>query len=192
MPPSAHVLQSVGDRPTRGASVVERSVGDIATEFGDLGHAAPTAQFEAAPPPGYAVERELGRGGMGVVYLATQTGLNRPVALKMILSGVHATAKEQARFLAEAEAVAALRHPHVVQIFETGRHGGLPYFTLEFCDGGGLNGKLADGPLPPREAADLVAKVADGVQAAAGQVLDGQRPEFLGNLRHIHPPNNPT
>src|SRR5262249_47507483 len=84
-----------------------------------------------APVPGpaaprvYEGGRGLGRGGMGVVYLACHEGLKRVVALKMVLAGGHASAAEQARFLAEAEAVAHLQHPHVVQIFETGRHGGL-------------------------------------------------------------------
>src|SRR5262249_22724237 len=65
--------------------------------------------------PGYTIEGELGRGGMGVVYLARQVRLNRPCALKMVLAGAHAGAEAVARFLAEAEVVANLRHPQVVQ-----------------------------------------------------------------------------
>src|SRR5438552_332568 len=64
--------------------------------------------------PGYRIEAELARGGMGVVYRATQLGLNRPVALKMILGGNRADAKHLIRFLAEAELVAAIKHPNVV------------------------------------------------------------------------------
>jgi WD40 repeat protein len=103
---------------------------------------------------------------MGVVYLARQLSLNRPVALKMILSGAHTGPKELARFLAEAEAVAALRHPNVVQIFEVDTHVGRPYFTLEFCDGGSLDRKLAGNPIPPADAAAMVETLARAVQAA--------------------------
>ncbi len=125
---------------------------------------------DAAPPPatvpGYRLERELGRGGMGVVYLATQDGLNRQVALKMVLSGDHASATEKGRFLAEAEAVAAVRHPGVVQVFDFGTHDGRPFFALEFLPGGSLTDKLKGTPLPAKEAAKLVEGIARAVQAA--------------------------
>jgi hypothetical protein len=76
--------------------------------------------------PGYEVLGELGRGGMGVVYQARQARLNRPCALKMILAGAHATSEAAARFLAEAEAVARLQHPNIVQIFHIDEHAGFP------------------------------------------------------------------
>jgi serine/threonine-protein kinase len=123
----------------------------------------------AAPPaavPGYVIELELGRGGMGVVYLARQEKLNRPVALKMILAGGHASDAQRARFLAEAEAVAAVQHPGIVQVYEFGAQDGQPYFALEYCPGGSLADTLAGTPLPPAEAAALVGKVARAVQAA--------------------------
>jgi formylglycine-generating enzyme required for sulfatase activity len=115
---------------------------------------------------GYEILGELGRGGMGVVYKARQVSLNRVVALKMILHGAHASPADRQRFLAEAEAIAAIRHPGIVQVHELGTHDGLPYFALELCDGGSLAGKLARGPLPLREAAALVARIARAVHAA--------------------------
>jgi serine/threonine protein kinase len=132
-------------------------------------HPAPPPGEPAGPAPlvpGYEVLRELGRGGMGIVYLARHVPLNRVVALKMILHGGHAGAEERGRFVAEAEAIAAVKHPGIVQVFDFGTHDGLPYFSLEYCEGGSLAGKLAEGPLPPAEAARLVEQVARAVQAA--------------------------
>src|SRR3984885_10221 len=97
---------------------------------------------------------------MSVVYRARHLRLNRVVALKMVLSGGYATAEERMRFLAEAEAVAAVKHPGIVQVFDFGTHDGLPFFSMEFCDGGSLAGKLAGNPLPAAEAAHLVEQVA--------------------------------
>jgi hypothetical protein len=116
--------------------------------------------------PGYEIVKELGRGGMGVVYLARQTKLNRLVALKMILAGGHASEADLARFCTEAEAIARLQHPNIVQVFEVGDHNGLPYFSLEFCAGGGLKKKLSGTPLPPNEAAALVETLARAMDAA--------------------------
>src|SRR5262245_41537192 len=85
----------------------------------------------AEPPlpaiPGYVIEGELGRGGMGVVYRARQLKASRLVALKMILQSKHASVQEQVRFQIEAEAVAHLQHPHIVQLYEVGEHDGLPF-----------------------------------------------------------------
>jgi WD40 repeat protein len=104
---------------------------------------------------------------MGVVYKARHVALRRVVALKMILAGGHAGEADRARFLAEAEAVAQLQHPAIVQLYEFGRHDGLPYFTLEYVPGGSLAQYLGSGPLPPpRQAARLVERLARGVQYA--------------------------
>jgi tRNA A-37 threonylcarbamoyl transferase component Bud32 len=116
--------------------------------------------------PGYEILRELGRGGMGVVYQARQLRLNRLVALKMVLAGAHARPEDLLRFLAEAEAVAQLQHPHIVQIYEASQHAGLPFFALEFLEGGSLAQKLQGSPLPAQEAAQLVERLARAMQAA--------------------------
>jgi serine/threonine protein kinase len=120
------------------------------------------------PPtvPGYEILRELGRGGMGVVYKARQTGLNRIVALKVILSGAHAGERELARFRLEAEAIGRLQHQNIVQVYEAGGQNGLPYFSMEYCAGGSLKDRLVDKPLLPKDAARLVETLARAVHAA--------------------------
>jgi hypothetical protein len=126
--------------------------------------AAPGPALPAVP--GYEVLSELGRGGMGVVYQARQVQLGRLVALKMILAGGQAAEEDLARFRTEAEAIARLQHPHIVQIHEIGEYQGQPFFSLEFCPGDALDKKLAGTPLPPREAAELVQTLARAMQAA--------------------------
>jgi tetratricopeptide (TPR) repeat protein len=116
--------------------------------------------------PGYELLGELGRGGMGVVYQARHLALQRLVALKMILSGSHAGAQDLLRFRTEAEAVARLQHPNVVQIYEIGEQEGWPYFSLEFCAGGSLEKILNGTPLRPAEAATLVETLARAMHAA--------------------------
>jgi hypothetical protein len=130
--------------------------------------AAPAAP-PAAPPgslPGYEVLDVLGRGGMGVVYRARQVRLKRLVALKMILTGDHAGPEELARFRAEAEAVARLQHPHIVQVHEVGEHDGLPFFSLEYVPGGTLAEQLRGTPQSARGAAGTVEILAGAVHAA--------------------------
>jgi serine/threonine-protein kinase len=106
---------------------------------------------------------------MGVVYKARHRQLKRLVALKMVLAAVHTSSAQRQRFLREAEAVAQLQHPHIVQIFEIGQHDGLPFVSLELVEGGNLADKLRDTPLPPREAAKLVEQLARGVAYAHGR-----------------------
>jgi tetratricopeptide (TPR) repeat protein len=103
---------------------------------------------------------------MGVVYKALQCSLKRVVALKIIRAGGSAGPDELARFHTEAEAIAQLQHPHIVQIYETGERDGLPYFSLEFVGGGNLKDYLAGVPLPPRDAAMLAETLARAVFAA--------------------------
>jgi WD40 repeat protein/tRNA A-37 threonylcarbamoyl transferase component Bud32 len=118
---------------------------------------------------GYDVLEELGRGGMGIVYKARQLKLNRLVALKMILPGSHASEQDLARFAIEAEAVAGLRHPHIVQIYDIGEQDGMPYFSLEFVEGGTLEGRLNGTPWLSPRGARLVETLARAIHAAHQQ-----------------------
>jgi serine/threonine-protein kinase len=132
------------------------------------GEGLPSAHDAMALPrvPGYEVEAVLGRGGMGVVYKARHPRLGRTVALKMLLAGPYAGPGELERFLREAETVAGLRHANIVQVHEAGDVDGRPYFTMEFIEGGSLAEKLAGTPQPARQAAALVAVLAEAVHAA--------------------------
>jgi tetratricopeptide (TPR) repeat protein len=127
---------------------------------------SPRAAAAPAAVPGYELLGELGRGGMGVVYKARQSRLKREVALKMILGGPHAAPAQLARFRTEAEAVARLQHPNIVQIYEVGEHNGLPYFSLEYVAGGTLAERLDGTPLPARDAAPLVETLARAIHYA--------------------------
>jgi serine/threonine-protein kinase len=144
-----------------GAAAPFMHIGDAPSD--DVGSSL-SADGETKAPlinvAGYQVIGELGRGGMGVVYKARQVGLNRWVALKMVLVGGHAGTAALTRFRAEAKAVALLHHPNIVQIYEVGEHENLPYFSLEFVDGGVLSDRVHRQAQPPREAAHLVETLA--------------------------------
>ncbi len=125
--------------------------------------------WEHVRVPGYVVLGEVGRGGMGVVYKARHLALNRLVALKMILHAEYADADQIERFRTEAEAVARIQHPHIVQVYDIGEHKGVLYFSLELCPGGSLADRLKGPPASrhrPDEAARLVQALARAVQAA--------------------------
>jgi WD40 repeat protein/tRNA A-37 threonylcarbamoyl transferase component Bud32 len=116
----------------------------------------------------YELIEEIGRGGMGVVYKARQVSLNRIVALKMILAGELANDDDVRRFHAEAEAAAKLDHPGIVPVFEVGQHEGQHYFSMAYVEGESLFRRLAQGLPPPREAAEVILKVAEAVAYAHG------------------------
>lgn len=108
----------------------------------------------------------LGRGGMGVVYKARQIGLNRVVAIKTLVSGTSASPTESARIRGEAEAVAKLRHPNIIQIYEIGDHEGTPYLVLEYAAGGSLAEQLTRNPMAPEQAARIMLSLAEAVHHA--------------------------
>jgi WD40 repeat protein/serine/threonine protein kinase len=118
---------------------------------------------------GYEILAELGRGGMGVVYKARHIGLDRLVALKMILAGPHAGPREQIRFRQEAEAVARLRHANLIQIYDIGESDGCSYLALEFIEGASLAQVLRGTPQPIFPAARLIEILAGAMHYAHQQ-----------------------
>jgi WD40 repeat protein/serine/threonine protein kinase len=135
--------------------------------------ARPAARFDLQPANWlsrqigqYTLINEVGEGGMGVVYRAEQAKLKRSVAVKIIRHGVNSTAGEVDRFCAEAEAVARLQHPNIVQIFEVGSQEGVYFLALEYVSGGNLDQHLAGTPQEPQAAAQLTATLARAVHHA--------------------------
>ncbi len=151
----------------------------IGMRLHDLPTIAPDATNDQAdhgdePEPGtrvryfgdYEITREIARGGMGVVFQATQMSLNRPVALKMILAGQLADDTDVKRFHTEAESAASLDHPGIVPIYEVGQYEGQHYFSMGFIAGQSLAQRLNEGPLAAPEAASLLVKVAEAIAYA--------------------------
>ena len=145
------------DQPT--ATYLADSVPAVITARAEPGVGMPRV-------PGYEILGELGRGGMGIVYKARQSQLDRTVALKVIRGGRVASADELQRFQLEAEAAAQLDHPHIVPVYEVGAADGQHYFSMGYVAGESLQEKLRGGPLPPREAAALVQTIAGAVHFA--------------------------
>jgi WD40 repeat protein/tRNA A-37 threonylcarbamoyl transferase component Bud32 len=114
----------------------------------------------------YEILSEIARGGMGVVYKARQSKLNRIVAVKMILSGELASQEAISRFFTEAQAAATLDHPGIVPVYEIGDHEGKHYFTMGYIEGKSLAEKVSQGPLPPKEAAEMTRKIAEAIAYA--------------------------
>jgi serine/threonine-protein kinase len=186
----ALLLNELTERRRRGQPVdleaVAREHPDLSDELSGLWSAVLLAEFgrprdesksqrgaESTPLPrgfgDYDLLEELGRGGMGVVYRARQHNPERIVALKMALRGELATPEERARFMAEARIAARLNDAHVVQVYDVGEHDSQVYFSMQFIEGTTLARLVADGPLPPREAARHVAAIARAVQHAHDQ-----------------------
>jgi hypothetical protein len=175
---------------------VEATASEQATQSQDL----PESAAATAPPsiPGYEVLEEVGRGGMGVVYKANQTSLNRLVALKMLLPAWLVSPTQLARFRTEAETLARLHHPNVVPIYDVGEAEGRPYFTMAYVGGPNLGKFLDCRPQDPAASARLVEVLARAVHAVHqcgiihrdlkpanvllalpdGQVADGYRPSL--------------
>jgi len=189
----AMLLSELSDRAARGEEVdilsVAKSHPDLADELKQLwgavmiadavGSDVKDATVGAGPGPDitsalelpcrigdYELQEELGRGGMGVVYKALHVSLNRIVALKMLLRGRFASADDQARFRAEAEAIAQLDHPNIVPVYEVGQLEGHVYFSMKYVQGRTLSQVLADGPIDPNEAARILSLIAKAVDFA--------------------------
>ena len=142
----ADVLQVASGRPRAGRKSLFSLIG---SQIGD-----------------YSIEAEVGRGGMGVVYRARQSSLQRTVALKMIPNAALASSIDLQRLRAEALAAARLRHPNIVPVYEVGEQDGQPWFSMQYIPGSTLSERLQRGPMPPREAVSLLIPVVDAIGAA--------------------------
>lgn len=116
--------------------------------------------------PGYEIHSVIGTGGMGVVYRARHHKLDRWVAIKMVLLGAYASREEMECLLREAQNVAALRHPNIVQVYDVAEHDGFPYYAMELLEGGDLAQTIQGQPRAARDAADLIRVLAGAVHAA--------------------------
>jgi serine/threonine-protein kinase len=126
----------------------------------------PPAPHSLATVTWYELLEEVGRGRMGVVYRARHVGLNKVVAIKVMRDALFAGRRERARFRREAEAVAGLQHAHIVQVYDYGEHDDVPFFSMEFLEGGPLSRRLKRGRLTPRDAAELIETLARAIHHA--------------------------
>ncbi|HXI20304.1 MAG TPA: serine/threonine-protein kinase, partial [Gemmatimonadales bacterium] len=139
-------------------------------------------RLQAALGPQYRLERELGYGGMGVVYLARDTTLDRPVAVKAVHPDLAVHASITQRFLAEARMIARLRHPSIVSVHSAGEASGVFYYVMDYVPGESLRQLLQrDGRLPVGQVARIVADLADALNSAgqAGLVHRDVKPENI-------------
>lgn len=174
-PSSVHLLQEQSLMAYEGReSIVPLTVGGAppmtmppADDGATTGGIAPAAEVPALSIPGYEILEVLGQGGMGVVYRARQARLNRIVAIKAIRADWNFGREALRRFQAEAEAIARLQHPNILQIYDVGEHAGQPFIVMEYCVGASLASRLRGAePLPPAEAAGLVRTLAGAVHYA--------------------------
>lgn len=119
--------------------------------------------------PGYTIVRELGRGGMGVVFQALDVQLNRLVAIKYLRTFDAPSAERQVRFHMEGETIARLSHPNIVQLFQVGSHRGRPYYVMEFVDGGTLADHVDKAPQDAHCVAELAETIARAIAYAHSQ-----------------------
>ena len=166
-------VMSMADAVAEQSTILEPAAADHASAAREVTVLAPSSGSlvpGSTPLPAafgdYELLEEIGRGGMGIVYRAVQRSLGRTVAIKMLLRRDLAGPADLARFRSEAEAAAQLDHAGIVSIFEVGEHDGHPFYSMQYIEGTTLAKRLTQGPLPPREAAELLAKVAEAVQAA--------------------------
>jgi tetratricopeptide (TPR) repeat protein/predicted Ser/Thr protein kinase len=172
----AHLAGERPDVPADLRGEFDRAVAGHAALLAALAEPAATGPFPAIadrPPPelpaDYEIVRELGRGGMGVVYLVQQKSLGRPVAVKVLRPGEATFGRVVQRFLEEARHLARLRHANIVAIHEIGRAGDEPYFTMDYVEGEALSALLARERPSPSRALALVKQVAEGIAYAHGQ-----------------------
>jgi serine/threonine protein kinase len=161
VPKSDHSGQSIED-----ADRTRRFETGVTHGADDIGRTKESASKLVKYFGQYELLSEIARGGMGIVYRARQRNLNRIVALKMILSGAIAAPEDVKRFYTEAEAAASLEHPNIVPIYEIGEYEGQHFFSMALVDGKSLAEPLKGGPLGAKEAAAIMAKVADAIDYA--------------------------
>jgi predicted Ser/Thr protein kinase/type II secretory pathway pseudopilin PulG len=145
------------------------SPSDAETVVADQGDALPLPVQTLVIDDKYIIVKEVGRGGMGVVYQARQENLNRVVAVKMMVGGVHASEEGKQRFLKEAKAAARLNHPNIVAIHDWGEDGGLPYFSMDYIEGKTLAQISRDKPLPHHAVAEIICALARAMHYAHTQ-----------------------
>src|SRR6267143_1675746 len=114
----------------------------------------------------YEIRSKIGEGGMGEVYRARDTKLNRDVAIKVLPAALSQDEDRLRRFEQEAQAASALNHPNILAVYDVGTHDGAPYVVSELLEGESMKERLDDGPLAPRRTIDYVVQIAHGLAAA--------------------------